>query len=62
MKNAKIKGLMAEYGETQSSMSKKLNLSLRSFNLKINGKRKFTDEELETINSIFPNDRNYSEV
>lgn len=53
MKNSKIKGLMAEYGETQLSMSRKLNLSLRSFNLKINGKRAFTETEVKEITKYF---------
>ena len=46
---SKIKGRMAELGMSQRAVAKELGLSIRSYNLKINGKRPFTIPEAEKL-------------
>jgi len=49
MNVAKLKGLMAERGETQKDLAKILQCSTRTINNKINGKSEFTASELNTL-------------
>ena len=49
---SKIKGRMAELGMSQRAVAKELGLSIRSYNLKINGKRPFTIPEAEKLITI----------
>ena len=41
----KLKGKIAEKGKTQTDLAKKLNLSVQSFNAKLNGRAKFDIDE-----------------
>lgn len=49
----KIKSLMMLYDMTQSDLAERLNLSYRSTNLKLNGKRQFTHNELISLSELF---------
>ena len=49
---SKIKGRMAELGMSQRAVAKELGLSIRSYNLKINGIRPFTIPEAEKLITI----------
>ena len=49
---SKLKGRMAELGMSQKAVAEKLELSERSYNLKINGIRPFTIPEAEKLITI----------
>ena len=49
----KLKGAMAERGMTQVDLAQELNLNLANTNLKINGKRKFTEPEMYVLGQLF---------
>lgn len=49
----KIKSLMKLYEMTQFDLAQRLNLSYRSTNLKLNGKRQFTQNELISLSELF---------
>lgn len=44
--HAKLKGLAREKGETVESLSRVLGIAMKTFSLKWNGKRSFTDVEI----------------
>lgn len=49
----KVRGLMAEEKLTQEALSKKLNCSTRTFNLKLNSKIEFKVSDIEKLACIF---------
>ena len=49
---SKLKGRMADLGMSQKAVAEKLELSERSYKLKINGIRPFTMPEAEKLNTI----------
>lgn len=48
----KLKGKIAEKGKTQIDLAKKLNLSVQSFNAKLNGRAKFDIDEAKKLIEI----------
>ena len=48
----KLKGKIAEKGKTQIELAKKLNLSVQSFNAKLNGRAKFDIDEAKKLIEI----------
>ena len=53
MKSKNIKSLMIKNSFNQSTLSKYLNISLQSLNLKLNGKREFKESELMSMADLF---------
>ena len=53
MKFVKIKALMAEKELNQTQMAKHLGVNVSTFNLKVNGKRAWTNEEINKIINLF---------
>lgn len=49
----KIKSLIVLHEMTQEDIAFHLNLSRRSINLKLNGKRQFTQSELISLSELF---------
>lgn len=49
---SKIKGRIVELGLTQDNVAGALEMSQSTFNLKLNGKRKFTIEECAKLKSV----------
>ena len=49
----KLKGKIAEKGKTQTDLAKKLNLSVQSFNAKLNGRAKFDIDEAKKLIEIW---------
>jgi transcriptional regulator with XRE-family HTH domain len=49
----KIRGLMAEKGITQADVAKKLNISQNSVGNKLQGKTKFTANEIGLLCNVF---------
>ena len=49
---SKLKGRIKEKGYTQENVAKRLNVSVSTFNLKINGNAFFTQEELYEMSNM----------
>lgn len=52
MNTLKLKGKIAEKGKTQTELAKSLNLSVQSFNAKLNGRAKFDIDEAKKLVDI----------
>ena len=48
----KLKGKIVEKGKTQTELAKLLNLSIQSFNAKLNGRAKFDIDEAKKLVDI----------
>jgi predicted transcriptional regulator len=53
VKYPKLKALLCEKGLTQQEFSKIIGIGYDAFSFKINGKRKFTIDEIEKILKFF---------
>lgn len=49
---SKLKGKMREKNETQETLAKKIGISENSLNHKLNGKRKFTANEIYVLTEL----------
>ena len=52
MNRAKLKGLRVEKGFTQEKLANELNISVRSYLLKENGIREFTESEISKLGEV----------
>lgn len=52
-KHKKLKGLMAENNKGQEDMAKYLDITLKSFNQKVNGTYDFKETEINKILRLF---------
>lgn len=53
MPNMNIKAERVRYGYNQEFVAKKLNISKTTYNLKENGKREFTENEMKILSKLF---------
>ncbi len=53
MNTNKIKGLMAEYGHTQTFVAKYLNLSYNGFSKKLNNQNEFKASEIKKLADLY---------
>lgn len=54
----KLRGLMAEQKITQTKLAQELGISFQSFNMKLNGKSTFNENEIKRIANVLKIDMN----